>query len=318
MKKVLITGGSGFFGFHLASELSKNYIVDIIDNFSRGKFDGEFKRLINKKNVNLIKLDLKKKVKIKKLNYNYIFHLAATIGVVNVINNPWDVLNNNFLSTNNIIEFAKKQKKLKKFFFASTSEVYAGALSAGLLKFPTKENQLIALSSFDSSRSTYMLSKIYGEVMCHFSKLPYIIIRPHNIFGERMGMSHVIPEIIKKIVISKKSIKVSNHNHKRTFCYIDDAVKLTKALMKNRKLTNQTYNLSDSRKEIRISDLARSLIKISQKKLKIINFADKNQSPKRRLANNSKILKVTKYKFNSNFEDNLKKTFKWYEKNIAI
>tara|TARA_A100001015_G_scaffold318816_1_gene439812 strand:- start:2010 stop:2966 length:957 start_codon:yes stop_codon:yes gene_type:complete len=318
MEKVLITGGSGFFGFHLASELSKNYMVDIIDNFSRGKFDYEFKRLIKNRRVKLIKFDLKKKVKIKKKNYDYIFHLAATIGVQNVINYPWDVLNNNFLSTKNIIEFAKKQKKLKKFFFTSTSEVYAGALSAGLLKFPTKENQLIALGNFDSSRGTYMLSKIYGEVMCHFSRLPYIIIRPHNIYGERMGMSHVIPELIKKILTNSKSIKVNNHNHKRTFCYIEDAVNLIKALMKNKKLTNQTYNLSDSRKEIRISDLARSLIKISQKKLKIINFEDKNHSPKRRLANNSKILKVTKYKFSSNFEDNLKKTFKWYEKNITI
>ena len=65
MEKVLITGGSGFFGFHLASELSKNYIVDIIDNFSRGKFDNEFKKLINKKNVNLIKIDLKKRLKLK-------------------------------------------------------------------------------------------------------------------------------------------------------------------------------------------------------------------------------------------------------------
>ena len=71
-----------------SSELSKNYIVDIIDNFSRGKFDNEFKKLINKKNVNLIKIDLKK-IKIKKLII-IIFHLAATIGVVNVINNPWD------------------------------------------------------------------------------------------------------------------------------------------------------------------------------------------------------------------------------------
>ena len=73
----------------------------------------------------------------------------------------------------------------------------AGSLSAGLLKFPTKEKQLIALSKFDNSRSTYMLSKIYGEAMCHFSNL-LIIIRPHNIYGERIGMSHVIPELIRK------------------------------------------------------------------------------------------------------------------------
>jgi UDP-glucose 4-epimerase len=318
MEKVLITGGSGFLGFHLATELSKKFNVDIIDNFSRGRFDKDLKHLLKKKNVNLIKLDLKNKIKLKGRSYNYIFHFAATIGVANVINNPWEVLNNNFLSTKNIIEIAKKQKSLKKFFFASTSEIYAGALSAGLLKFPTQENQLIALKKFDSSRSTYMLSKIYGEVMCLFSKLPYIIIRPHNIFGERMGMSHVIPEIIKKILKKKKSIKVSNQDHKRTFCYIKDAVNLIIILMKNKKLINKTYNLADSRKEIKILDLANTLIKISKKKLIVKKFIDKNQSPKRRLANTSKILKDTKYRFNSSFKDNLKKTFDWYEKNISI
>ena len=79
-----------------------------------------------------------------------------------------------------------------------------------------------------------MLSKIYGEVLCHFSNLPYIIIRPHNIFGERMGMSHVIPELIRKILLSKKFVNVSNQTHKRTFCYIKDAIDLIVILMKKK------------------------------------------------------------------------------------
>ena len=318
MQKVLITGGSGFIGFHLADELSKKYKVDILDNFSRGKLDKDLSILIKKKNINLIEFDLKKIINLSNKDYDYIFHFAATIGVNNVINNPWEVLNNNFLSTKNIIEFARKQKNLKKFFFASTSEIYAGSLSAGILNFPTKESQLIALKKFESKRSTYMLSKIYGEVMCHFSNLPYIIIRPHNIFGERMGMSHVIPEIIKKILTNKTYIKVSNKNHKRTFCYIKDAIDLIVILMK-KKIVKKTFNLADSRKEIKISHLVDLLIGISKKKGLILkSVIDKNQSPKRRLANNSKILKATNFKFKSKLKDNLKKTYEWYEKNISI
>ncbi len=319
MQKVLITGGSGFIGFHLAKELSKKFKVDILDNFSRGVLDKDLKNLIKNQKVNLIRFDMKKKINFQGKNYSYIFHFAATIGVTNVINNPWEVLNNNFLTTKNIIEFAQKQKKLEKFFFASTSEIYAGSLSAGVLKFPTKENQLIALSKFENNRSTYMLSKIYGEVLCHFSNLPYIIIRPHNIFGERMGMSHVIPELIRKILFSKKFVNVSNQTHKRTFCYIKDAIDLIVILMKKKTIINKTYNLADSRKEIKILDLANLLISISKKKGLILKKTmDKNQSPERRLADNSKILKDTNYKFNSKFKDNLKKTYKWYEKHICI
>ena len=297
MQKVLITGGSGFIGFHLAKELSKTFKVDILDNFSRGVFDKDLINLIKNQKVKLIRFDMKKKINLKGKNYNYIFHFAATIGVNNVINNPWEVLNNNFL----------------------TSEIYAGSLSAGVLKFPTKENQLIALSKFENNRSTYMLSKIYGEVLCHFSNLPYIIIRPHNIFGERMGMSHVIPELIKKILLNKKFVYVSNQTHKRTFCYIKDAINLIVILMKKKTTTNKTYNLADSRKEIKILDLANLLIGISKKKgLKLKKIIDKNQSPKRRLADNSKILKDTNYKFSSKLKDNLRKTYKWYEKHISI
>ena len=106
MQKVLITGGSGFIGFHLAKELSKTFKVDILDNFSRGVFDKDLINLIKNQKVKLIRFDMKKKINLKGKNYIYIFHLPATIGVNNVINNPWEVLKlNNFLTTKNIIEF---------------------------------------------------------------------------------------------------------------------------------------------------------------------------------------------------------------------
>ncbi len=77
--------------------------------------------------------------------------------------------------------------------------------------------------------------------------------------------------------------------------------------------------MADSRKEIKIFDLASLLINISKKKGLILKkFIDKNHSPKRRLADNSKILKDTNFKFNSKLEDSLKKTYKWYEKYISI
>ena len=89
--------------------------------------------------------------------------------------------------------------------------------------------------------------------------------------------------------------------------------------MKKKTIINKTYNLADSRKEIKILDLANLLISISKKKGLILKKTmDKNQSPERRLADNSKILKDTNYKFSSKLKDNLRKTYKWYEKHISI
>jgi len=246
--KILITGGAGFIGYHLAKNLSKNCSVDLIDNLSRGKVDKDFKKLIKENNVRLLNIDLNNKIKIKSKNYNYIFHLAATIGVDTVIKNPFKVLNNNYLSTLNIIKFAKEQKNLKKLFFTSTSEIYSGSFKHKLINFPTKENSILSLNNMNSARGTYMLSKIYCEALCHFSNIPFIILRPHNIFGERMGMSHVIPELIKKIHKSKKNLELNNSNHKRSFCYIEDAVNMMILLMKNSKAVKKTYNLKDTSK----------------------------------------------------------------------
>ena len=107
----------------------------------------------------------------------------------------------------------------------SSSEIYAGTLEYYGLKFPTKESTPITISNILNKRTTYMLSKIHGEVHCiNKKKLPYIIVRPHNIYGPRMGYAHVIPELIKKIKRQSKTIFIKSPNHGRTFCYIDDAV----------------------------------------------------------------------------------------------
>ena len=68
-----------------------------------------------------------------------------------------------------------------------------------------------------------MLSKIYGEAMCSHSNLPFTVIRPHNFYGPRMGLAHVIPELFKKAYFAKNNkITVYSPKHKRNFCYIDE------------------------------------------------------------------------------------------------
>ena len=83
----------------------------------------------------------------------------------------------------------------KLFVFASTSEVYAGSLEHFGLPIPTPETAPLGLPDLGRPRTTYMLSKIYGEALCRHAGLPFTILRPHNLYGPRMGMAHVIPEL---------------------------------------------------------------------------------------------------------------------------
>ena len=235
MKKILIIGGAGFIGLSLTKRLSRQYEIHIVDNFQRGKMDSELRNIIKEKNVKLIKFDVSKKLRIKN-QYCYIFHLAAIVGVKNVIKNPYEVLKKNVFFLQNVIDFAKEQKKLKKFFFFSTSEIYSGSIKSNLIKFPTPEEQIITIPKLTDKRSSYLLSKIYGESLCLHSSIPSIIVRPHNIYGPRMGHSHVIPEIAKKVLNTKKPVVVFNPNHKRTFCFIDDFITALILLMKKKKI----------------------------------------------------------------------------------
>ena len=99
-------------------------------------------------------------------DYTHFVHLAAILGVQNVCENPFETLDANVCLTLNFIKKAVKQRSQPRFIYASTSEVYAGTLASGRLSFPSPESSEILLPDLSEARSSYMLSKIYGEALC--------------------------------------------------------------------------------------------------------------------------------------------------------
>ena len=273
MKKILIIGGAGFIGFHLAKKLVGKFKIDLVDNFSRGARDKELIKLVNERNVRLLNMDfLNSYNRFKNIpkDYSYIFHLAAIVGAKNVIKFPYEVLTKNFTLLKNAIDIGLRQKKLKRFVFSSSSEVYYGTLKNYGLKFPTPEETKLSTLDLSDKRGTYMLSKIYGEAMCSHSGLPFTIVRPHNFYGPRMGLSHVIPELLKKAHFSRnKKIVVLSPGHKRNFCYVDDGIDLILSLIFKKRSLRNTFNIGSRERDITINNLAKNILKISKKNLKI-------------------------------------------------
>lgn len=321
MNKVLITGGAGFIGYHLAKRLSKeDFQIDLIDNLLRGVVDEELEKLLKVPDIRFLNVDLLNSdaLDILSNDYNYIFHFAAIIGVANVLNRPYNVLSDNVLMLLNVISFAKRQSTLKRFVFTSTSEVYAGTLQHFQLSIPTPESTPLALTDLNSPRISYMLSKIYGETLCHYSGLPFTIIRPHNIYGPRMGMAHVIPELLKKAHYAQNGSKldVFSIKHSRTFCYVDDFIEMVKMSAELHNCECETLNIGNQSPEISVETLAKLIIRLIGKDLKINPQSETAGSPLRRCPDMTKTFGLTGYTPQVNIERGIELTYEWYRKHI--
>jgi len=317
---VLITGGAGFIGFHLARHLAQhNYDVTILDNFSRSKSDDEFKALTELKNVSFIRGDVTLADTFSSLDrgYDYVYHLAAINGTKNFYEIPDKVLRVGVIGTINVLDWFSSQKR-GKILFTSSSETYASALKIMGKQFPIPTPESVPLVVDDPSnvRWCYGASKILGEVAFHsYAKtknIRFSIIRYHNIYGPRMGFDHVIPQFIERIVKRQDPFMIFGGEETRTFCYVDDAVLATKLVMESEKTEGQTVHIGRSDGEIKIIELAKKLFDISGFHPKVSMQPAPEGSVMRRCPDTSR-LKELGHDPRTSLDDGLKKTYHWYK-----
>jgi nucleoside-diphosphate-sugar epimerase len=320
MARALVTGGAGFIGYHLARRLADRGLdVVLADNFSRGVRDHHLEELSGRSNVRLLEADLRKSAPLRNApdGFHLVYHLAAIIGVRHVTNAPFDVLWSNVLMLRNALDAARRQPDLRRFVFASTSEVYAGTLEHFDLDIPTPESTPLAVSDLRRPRTSYMLSKIYGEVMCLHSGLPVTIVRPHNFYGPRMGLSHVVPELFRKACYAEgDSLEVLSPDHRRSFCYIDDAVEMMRLLAESEESTGRAFNVGRQGPEPTMRELAAMIVDIAGGDLEITDGPVTPGSPGRRCPDMTRTLEVTGYSPRVTLAEGLRRTFEWYRRNV--
>ncbi len=318
MSRILITGGAGFIGGFLAEACANaGHGVTIVDNFARGVQD-PFLRALEQKGVRIVKRDLLTESWEFSEDFDAVVHLAAIIGVRHVLERPYAVLRDNVLLTDRAIAFAHTQKALKSFLFASTSEVMAGSLLHLNMPLPTPEDFPLALTDLAQPRTSYMLSKIYGEAMCQHSGLPFTIIRPHNIYGPRMGLSHVVPELLRKAYDRKdgESLEVASADHSRAMCFITDAVELIRRLILSQGAVGGTFNIGNQTTETTIGELAKIIVAAAGRKLNLVSSPGAPGSPARRCPDMRRTIEVTGFTPEVGVEEGVRRTFAWYRENI--
>lgn len=322
--KVLITGGAGFIGYHLAKKLSEKpgYQITIVDDFSRGRLDDELQALKGGANVSFITGDLTNDHCFANMadDFDYIYHLAAVIGVRNVTSHPDKVLLVNATSTLRLFEHFKNSSHLKKIFFSSTSEIYAGTLHHFGMVVPTPETTPLTILDIRSPRTTYMLSKMYGESICHNYQrvygIPCTIGRYHNVYGPRMGFQHVIPEMFVKLSKSE-TIEVASPEHTRAYCFIDDAIEMTIRATEDGDRSCQIYNIGSQEQEIKVVDLVSIIAKVMEVDPVIIEKEDIAGSPHRRCPEMKKLYDSIRYSPKTDLQTGITYTYRWYKNHLS-
>jgi UDP-glucose 4-epimerase len=265
---VLITGGAGFIGSHLAERLLKDgHEVVVIDNLSTGSLQN-IEAFRSKPRFDFIEGDIRNSELIEAPagQCDMIFHLAAAVGVNLIAEDPVHTIETNIGGTEVVLDVANKFGK--KILIASSSEVYGKSEAA-----PFCEDDDIVLGSTTLSRWSYACSKAVDEFLglAFYQQfgLGVVIARFFNTIGPRQtgryGM--VVPRFVEKALKNEPVVIYGTGRQSRCFCYVDDVVEAAISLMSCEKAAGKVYNVG-SDEEITIEALADKIIEMTGSKSK--------------------------------------------------
>ena len=269
--KVFITGGAGFIGSHLCDALVAEYKeVTILDNLSTG----------SKKNIahlegriRVFQGDIRDQKLVESLveNCDLVLHMAAALGVDNILENPIESISTNYHGSEIVLNSAVKYDR--RIVIASTSEIYGKNP-----KQPLSETDDRVIGTPQKLRWTYSDAKALEEATAHFlfltKRLKVTTIRLFNTVGPRQTGKYgmVIPRFVSAAIENKPLKIFGDGSQSRVFCHVSDSVKAILTLAGNDKTIGDVFNIG-GRGEISILELAKMIIDQTKSKSKI-TFTD--------------------------------------------
>lgn len=317
-KKYLVTGGTGFIGNALVKRLvNQGHQVKVLDSDIRGAAE-RLKEIKDK--IELVKADIRDAEAVQKAckGVDSVIHLAYINGTEYFYKMPELVLEVGVKGMINVVDGCIKEN-IKELVLASSSEVYQSAE-----KIPTDETASLVIPDVMNPRYSYGGGKIISELLTlnygrkHFDRV--LIFRPHNVYGPDMGWEHVIPQFVlrmKELVQKNKAQKIKfpiqgTGKETRAFCFIEDFIDGLMIMLDKGEHMN-IYHIG-TMEEISIKKVAEEVGKYFGKEVEIVSGEEAKGSTKRRCPDISKLKKIG-YEPKVSFEEGLKVTAGWYDKN---
>jgi nucleoside-diphosphate-sugar epimerase len=273
----LVTGAAGLIGFELTRQLlAQGDDVVAVDIGLKGGLE-ELEALAKEhpRSLHVLRIDLARNAPAlagARGRFDGVFHLAAIVGVRYVSDHPYETLDVNLRSTLAVLDHAMREGA-RAVVFGSSSENYASGADAGTVPIPTPEDVTLSIADIALPRWSYAASKIAGEsaVFAAAGQAGFApaVVRFHNVYGPRMGPTHVIPEFLQRCKQRADPFPVYGEDQTRSFLYVEDAavalrLVLGAALRGEGGITNV-----GAREETRIGDLARLVFEVADHRPRI-------------------------------------------------
>ena len=313
--KVLITGGGGFVGSHLADAfIARGDEVFVLDNGSVAKV----RHLMGTPGFHYVRDSIFDLEILEGLiaKADLVYHLAAVVGVEHYVGDPFEVLNVNVNGTQAVLKLAFKHQK--KVVFSSTSEVYGRNP-----KVPWSEDDDRVLGSTRIDRWCYSTSKAVGEHFCfayHSMGLPVTVVRYFNVYGPRLDqldVGRVITIFLGQALRGDPLTVIGDGKQTRCFTYVDDAVRATVAAGLQSNTDGDVFNIGTD-VENTVLELAEALIAVtgSQSTVEFVPqaavYGKSYEDIGRRVPDVTKMHAVLGVRAETPLSDGLRKTVEWF------
>lgn len=308
--KYLVTGGAGFIGSNIVSELlSQGEQVVVLDNFATGKRENTLP-LMKNKNLTLIEGDLRSFhiVRTAVKGVDYILHQGALPSVPRSINDPITSNDVNILGMLNILE-AAKEFGVKRVVCASSSSIYGNSESLPKVEsMPVNPLSPYALTKYAQERYCQIFSKIYG--------METVALRYFNVFGPNQDptsqYSAVIPKFIKLIMQDKEPVIYGDGSQSRDFTFVENNVWANIQACTAPKASGEVINIACG-KRYTLIDLVDMINEILGKNIEPKFAADRAGDVKHSLAGIEKAKELLGYEVRVDFKEGLRRTIEFFK-----
>ena len=318
--RIFITGGAGFIGSHLCDALvAEGKEVVILDNLSTGA-KSNIAHLKGK--IEVFTGDIRDQELVESLveNSDLVLHMAAALGVDNILENPIESISTNFYGSEVVLNAATKFDK--RLLIASTSEIYGKNP-----KQPLSETDDRVIGSPQKLRWTYSDAKALEEATAHYlflsKNLKVTTLRLFNTVGPRQSGKYgmVLPRFIESALLSEPLKIFGNGSQSRVFCHVIDVVSAITTVISNDSTIGEVFNIGGAG-EITILDLAKLIIRKTKSNSEMIfidylnAYATGYEDMIRRIPNISKIKSYTGWEPKLTLDDIISDTIKSFTKKI--